>query len=172
MEKKYKYFACRALLLYVAHEVFIEILLFQKTCSAAKIPGCVHITLTPLFTLDSIVIFCYQKVYPFSENLFMTMQALRFENQKYFLQYYFEGDKKKKKKKKMFLNLNVCIRIFALETLVRVILKKEYIYFIYKYWHCNICQCYFKEDTYYFYSYLFPLLESSQGIQFQQFQHQ
>ena len=38
------------------------------------------------------------------------------------------------------------IKIFTLETLVSVILKKIYIIFIFKYWHYNLCWCYFEED--------------------------
>ena len=34
--KKKKIFPCRALLLYVVHEVFIEVPLFQETCPAPK----------------------------------------------------------------------------------------------------------------------------------------
>ena len=54
--------------------------------------------------------------------------------------------------------------LFALETLVSVILKKVYIIFIYKYWHYNLCSCYFEEDKNYTYSFSFALLQSSQRI--------
>ena len=38
------------------------------------------------------------------------------------------------------------ILTLALETSVRVILKRIYIIFIYKYWHHNLCLRYFEED--------------------------
>ena len=38
-------------------------------------------------------------------------------------------------------------------------LKKIYIIFICKYWHYNLCQCYFEEDKNFLYSYLFALLQ-------------
>ena len=41
--------------------------------------------------------------------------------------------------------------------LVSVILRKIYIISIYKYWHYNLCQCYFEEDKNYLYSYFVAL---------------
>ena len=38
LEKNKKIFPCGALLLYVEHEVFIEVALFQETWSASKNP--------------------------------------------------------------------------------------------------------------------------------------
>ena len=46
----------------------------------------------------------------------------------------------------MFVHINICI----IETLVDVTLKKIYITFISKYWHHNLCYCYFEEDKYLF----------------------
>ena len=43
--------------------------------------------------------------------------------------------------------------------LVSVILRKIYIIFIYKYWHYNLCQCYFEEDKNFLYFYLVALLQ-------------
>ena len=57
-----------------------------------------------------------------------------FEDQESFVKYYFEGD----------IKYCLCIQIYAIETLVSVIFKE--IYIIYKYWHYNICLCYFEED--------------------------
>ena len=37
-------------------------------------------------------------------------------------------------------------KIFPLETLVSVVLKKICIIFIYKHWHYNLRYCYFEED--------------------------
>ena len=39
-----KLFPCGALRLYVLHEVFIKVLLLQKTCPAPKISGCAPVT--------------------------------------------------------------------------------------------------------------------------------
>ena len=63
----------------------------------------------------------------------MAIYALCFENQKSFAKYYFEGVIK------LFVQINICITNFGF------ILTKIYVNFIYKYWHYNLCYCYFEE---------------------------
>ena len=88
---------------------------------------------------------------PIYRKLILWQYKPCFEKQESFIYYYFEGDIK------LFVH-----KIFVLETVVNVILKKIYITFIYKYWHYNLCWCYFEEDknfTLRNFSYLFALLQ-------------
>ena len=58
-----------------------------------------------------------------------------------------------------FANLPIYRKSIHYAQKFRLVLKKRYIIFICKYWHYNLCQCYFEEDKNYLYSYLFALLQ-------------
>ena len=65
-EKNKKIFPCGALILYVVHEVFIEVPLFQETCAGRKIPGCAPVTFSLTFHLNfspDILVFANLPIY-------------------------------------------------------------------------------------------------------------
>ena len=142
MEKNKKIFPCGALLLYIVHEVFIEVPLFQETCSAQNnswLHACnIQLTFNPNLH-PSIYVFANLPIY--RKLIHDNILALCFEYQESFVQYYFKGD----------IKYYLYIQIYALEPLVSVILNKIKIIF----------------TPIYLRSY-----ENSQGRQFEQFQCQ
>ena len=65
LEKKHENFPCGALLLYVAHDVFIEVPLFQETCSLLS---CAPVTFILTFHPSFHPNICFLQIYPFTEN--------------------------------------------------------------------------------------------------------
>ena len=118
--KNKKLFWCGALFLYVVHEVFIEVSLFQETCSARKILDFAPVTFNLTFHPNchpNILVYVNLPIY---RQLIHDNISLVFWKPTIVLVLFW------RKYKILFVHINICIT----ETLVGVILKKIYIIFI------------------------------------------
>ena len=124
----------------------------KKPVLSRKIPGCASVTFNITFHPHFHPNIGFFANLPIYRKIIHDNIALCFENQKPFVQYYFEGDIK------LFVHINICIRNFG------QCYFEEDMYYFQLYWHYDLCQCYFEEHKIYRYSYLFGLLQYSQRI--------
>ena len=117
--------------LYVVHEVFVEVSLFQEICSAPKNSWLrvfnFQLNFNPNFH-PNILVFSNLPIYrkTIHDNISLMFWKLIIFYLVLFWRRY-----------RIFFAHYRNVRIT--ETLVGVILKKIYIIFIYKYWHYNLC---------------------------------
>ena len=133
----------------------------MKLVLPRKIPGCAPVTVNLTFHPNfhpNILLFANLPIY--RKLIHDNRQALRFENEEIFVQYYFKG------------NIKYCLYIYKyMHQQLIAILKKIYIIFICKYRHYNLCQCYFEEYKNQLYSCVVAKIPK-RLLKFQQFQYQ